>query len=213
MLGALPSFLRDPLALLRRAREMGDVSRLELGFLDAIMLHHPDHVDHVFRTHHRNYLKEGPFWDGVREVLGDGLPTSEGETWRRHRRMMQPQFHRQRITALSNLVIDALDESLSWSDVGPSWQTLEVGGRMPHLTMSVVAATIFGSSSSRQRSEMIANDAAFIANFTFKNPVVTVKPGTTVTWTNADDIPHTVVSKDGLFRSKVLAALAAVSGA
>jgi plastocyanin len=46
--------------------------------------------------------------------------------------------------------------------------------------------------------------AVQIANFTFKNPVVTVKPGTTVTWTNADDIPHTIVSKDGLFRSKVL---------
>jgi plastocyanin len=43
-----------------------------------------------------------------------------------------------------------------------------------------------------------------IANFTFKAPVVTVKPGTTVTWTNADDIPHTVVSKTGLFKSKVL---------
>jgi plastocyanin len=43
-----------------------------------------------------------------------------------------------------------------------------------------------------------------IANFTFKNPMVTVKPGTTVTWTNGDDIPHTVVSKDGLFKSKVL---------
>jgi plastocyanin len=43
-----------------------------------------------------------------------------------------------------------------------------------------------------------------IGNFTFKHPVVTVKPGTTVTWTNADDIPHTVVSKDGLFKSKVL---------
>jgi plastocyanin len=46
--------------------------------------------------------------------------------------------------------------------------------------------------------------AVTIANFTFKNPVVTVKPGTTVTWTNADDIPHTVVSKDGVFKSKVL---------
>lgn len=46
--------------------------------------------------------------------------------------------------------------------------------------------------------------AVQIANFTFKDPEITVKPGTTVTWTNADDIPHTVVSKDGLFRSKVL---------
>ena len=46
--------------------------------------------------------------------------------------------------------------------------------------------------------------AVTIENFTFRNPVVTVKPGTIVTWTNGDDIPHTVVSKDGLFRSKVL---------
>ena len=43
-----------------------------------------------------------------------------------------------------------------------------------------------------------------IGNFTFKSQVLTVKPGTTVTWTNGDDIPHTVVSKDGLFKSKVL---------
>ena len=43
-----------------------------------------------------------------------------------------------------------------------------------------------------------------IANFTFKSQALTVKPGTTITWTNADDIPHTVVSKDGLFKSKVL---------
>ena len=43
-----------------------------------------------------------------------------------------------------------------------------------------------------------------IDNFTFRNPVVTVKPGTTITWTNGDDIPHTVVSKTGAFKSKVL---------
>jgi len=43
-----------------------------------------------------------------------------------------------------------------------------------------------------------------IDNFTFRAPLLTVKPGTTVTWTNGDDIPHTVVSKDGVFKSKVL---------
>lgn len=43
-----------------------------------------------------------------------------------------------------------------------------------------------------------------IGNFTFKAPVTTVKVGTIVTWTNADDIPHTVVSNDGIFKSKVL---------
>ena len=46
--------------------------------------------------------------------------------------------------------------------------------------------------------------AVTIGNFTFKTPVLTVKPGTTVTWTNGDDIPHTVTSNNGAFKSKVL---------
>jgi plastocyanin len=49
-----------------------------------------------------------------------------------------------------------------------------------------------------------ASAAVQIDNFTFKAPVTTVKIGTTVTWMNGDDIPHTVVSKDGFFKSKVL---------
>lgn len=44
-----------------------------------------------------------------------------------------------------------------------------------------------------------------IANFTFAAPVVTVPAGTTVTWVNEDDIPHTVVADDKtMFKSKVL---------
>jgi plastocyanin len=44
-----------------------------------------------------------------------------------------------------------------------------------------------------------------IANFTFAAPAVTVAPGTTVTWVNEDDIPHTIVADDKkTFRSKVL---------
>ena len=42
-----------------------------------------------------------------------------------------------------------------------------------------------------------------IDNFTFEPAQLTVKVGTTVTWTNRDDIPHTVVSA-GKFRSKAL---------
>jgi amicyanin len=43
-----------------------------------------------------------------------------------------------------------------------------------------------------------------IDNFTFGPPALTVKAGTTITWTNGDDIPHTVVSTDKVFKSKVL---------
>jgi len=51
----------------------------------------------------------------------------------------------------------------------------------------------------------LADDATIkIANFTFDPPTLTVKAGTTVTWVNADDIPHLVTDKDGKFRSSAL---------
>ena len=46
--------------------------------------------------------------------------------------------------------------------------------------------------------------AVHISNFTFGPKAVTVKVGQTITWTNDDDIPHTVVATDKSFRSKVL---------
>jgi len=43
-----------------------------------------------------------------------------------------------------------------------------------------------------------------IDNFVFEPALVTVKAGTTVTWTNRDDIPHTVAAKERQFKSKVM---------
>ena len=68
--------------------------------------------------------------------------------------------------------------------------TLALSGVAPPATAKVAPAASTG--------------AVRIENFTFNSPLVTVRPGTTVTWTNNDDIPHTVVSKSGLFKSKVL---------
>jgi plastocyanin len=49
-----------------------------------------------------------------------------------------------------------------------------------------------------------ANAAVKIDNFVFGPQTVTVRVGATVTWTNSDDIPHTAVSTDGVFKSKVM---------
>jgi plastocyanin len=43
-----------------------------------------------------------------------------------------------------------------------------------------------------------------IDNFTFSAPTITVAAGTQVTWTNRDDMPHTIASDDKLFKSKAL---------
>src|ERR1700759_5512658 len=71
---------------------------------------------------------------------------------------------------------------------------------------AMLAASVFLMSTVASMTKAATPVAAAVGidNFTFKQPVVTVKPGTTVTWTNGDDIPHTVVAKDGTFKSKVL---------
>jgi plastocyanin len=49
-----------------------------------------------------------------------------------------------------------------------------------------------------------ANSEIKIDNFSFGPQTVTVPVGTTVTWVNRDDIPHTSVSTEGVFKSKVM---------
>jgi plastocyanin len=58
------------------------------------------------------------------------------------------------------------------------------------------------NSSSDQPSA--ANTAVNIDNFVFGPQTITVPVGATVIWTNKDDIPHTAVSTDGVFKSKVM---------
>jgi len=62
-----------------------------------------------------------------------------------------------------------------------------------------VAACLVVSANAHAEETVIA-----IENFTFNPAEVTIQPGTTVTWKNADDIPHSVVEDAAKFRSKVL---------
>ena len=72
------------------------------------------------------------------------------------------------------------------------------------LTFAGLAA-VLGLSLVASGHQALADDPTIkIANFTFDPPTLTVKAGTTVTWVNADDIPHLVSEKDGMFRSSAL---------
>jgi plastocyanin len=76
------------------------------------------------------------------------------------------------------------------------------------LAMPVVVATLLlfvGSPSVRATDQSSAANAAVkIDNFVFGPKTLSVPVGATVTWTNSDDIPHTTVSTEGVFKSKVL---------
>jgi len=69
------------------------------------------------------------------------------------------------------------------------------------LLLGAVALTTTNASAGSQESPTAQ---VKIDNFSFTPTTLTVASGTTVTWTNSDDVPHTVVSDDKLFKSKVL---------
>ena len=69
------------------------------------------------------------------------------------------------------------------------------------MMMVAVLATARGVVANPQQA---ATAEVKIDNFSFGPATLTVAPGTTVTWVNHDDIPHTVVSTDSVFKSKVL---------
>jgi plastocyanin len=78
--------------------------------------------------------------------------------------------------------------------------------RVAGLAVTVmIAALLFAGSPSVAANDRpsAANAEVKIDNFSFGPETLTVAVGTTVTWTNRDDIPHTVVSTDGVFKSKV----------
>ncbi len=77
------------------------------------------------------------------------------------------------------------------------------------LAAPVVAAAVLLAGGARgvaagAEQAQASNVEVKIDNFSFGPTTLTVAVGTTVTWTNRDDIPHTVVSDDKVFKSKVL---------
>ena len=77
---------------------------------------------------------------------------------------------------------------------------------VPGLAFPVMIAMLLleGSPSVRATDQPSAANAVTIDNFSFGPQTLTVPVGATVTWVNRDDIPHTSVSIDGLFKSKVM---------
>jgi cytochrome P450 len=110
------------------------------------MLNHPRHAQYVLRDNSQNYHKGGAMWDYFRTILGNGLIVTEGDFWLRQRRMMQPQFHRQRLAALTDLMIDAIDETLTaWDAHRPEDEPFDMVPGLSQLTMNVIVKTLFGT--------------------------------------------------------------------
>ncbi|WP_162913098.1 cytochrome P450 [Rhodospirillaceae bacterium SYSU D60014] len=150
IVGIGPEIRRDPLAYLTSlAQRCGDVVHLNLGRQRVFLLNHPNHVAHVLQANYRNYRKSD-FYDKVRPTFGDGLVTSEGDFWRRQRKLAQPAFHRERIEALAKVMTDATGEMLRrWESTAAQdaagGATLDITTEMFRLTLDIVLRSLFGA--------------------------------------------------------------------
>jgi cytochrome P450 len=136
--------IRDPLGRLEADwREYGDVIRIRIGPLRYYGLVHPDHVQHVLQENNRNYVK-GPIIARVKILVGDGLFTSEGDFWRRQRRLAQPTFHRQRIAGFVDTMTSAAGGMLdAWSRAATTGATFDLAAEMSRVTLRIVGRALF----------------------------------------------------------------------
>jgi cytochrome P450 len=142
----LPAIRRDPVGVfMRGALRFGDVVYYRIGPRRGYLLTNPEDVRHVLQDNARNYHKS-PLYDKLRLFLGNGLLTSEDDLWLRQRRIAQPAFHRQRVTALAGVMGEAArDTAARWQPFAAAGQPVDVDEEMMRLTRTVVVRALLGA--------------------------------------------------------------------
>jgi cytochrome P450 len=139
---------RDPLGLMLGSRERyGDVVRFKFGPFDYYLVADPDVVKHVLVDNAKSYRKSRNYL-GLKLVLGNGLLTSEGDYWRRQRKLAQPAFHRERLAGFAATMARATRDLLDrWHasdrDEGGQGRVFCIHEEMMRLTFRIVGLTLF----------------------------------------------------------------------
>ena len=142
LIGSALQFRKDRLGFLTAcARQHGDMARFRMGPVDVVLLSHPDAVREVLTVRHRAFSK-GPVLQRARGVLGDGLLTSEGDSHRRDRLLLQAAFHPRRIERYAAEMVDVVGTTVrSWRPAEPR----DIHVDTVRTTLTVAGRTLFGT--------------------------------------------------------------------
>jgi len=151
LVGHLPAFRAKPIEFLMKvAREYGDLPHFRLGPYPVYLVNHPDLIRQVLVADQIHFTKSRAL-QRARILLGDGLLTSEGEFHTRQRRLVQPAFHRERLVGYAATMVDcALYVRERWKP----GSTVNVADEMMHLTLAIVAKTLFSADVESEASEI-----------------------------------------------------------
>jgi cytochrome P450 len=148
LVGHLREFRADRLAFMTRcAREYGDIVPLKLLGHPVFLLNRPDLIEQVLVTHTKHFIKHA----GLRlykPILGNGLVTSEGEFWRRQRKLSAPAFQASRLPSYAKVMVEATERMCAaWAESleKGTLQSRDVNADMMRLTLEIACRTLFGA--------------------------------------------------------------------
>lgn len=152
LLGLLPHLRREGAIgfFESRRRRLGDVYRIRMGTRSAVVVSHPDAFERVLAGHKRRYVK-GNLYGPIREFLGLGLVTLEGEAWKGRRRLMQPYFHRAALETMVGTMVDVIGRFLDdLQRRHPEGGEVDIHHEMVRLTLDIVGTALFGPQITRR---------------------------------------------------------------
>jgi cytochrome P450 len=140
LIGNIPLAARNPVAVFSRwAKDYGNIFYYRAGWIHVYFLNHPDLIEFVLVRNYQNFLKDRVIQNS-RWFFGDGLLTSEGEHWKRQRRLSQPSFHREKIASYADVMTNYAERMLShWQDGA----IVDIHQEMMRLTLRIVVRALF----------------------------------------------------------------------
>jgi cytochrome P450 len=156
--------------------EFGSVVRCRIpGQFTFFILNEPAHVEHVLSLNQKNYRKAITY-DELRPVLGNGLLTSEGDFWRRQRRLAAPAFHHQRVLGFAGTMSASAREMLDrWDGTARAGGILDVAREMNRLTLGIAGKLLFSRDVSGD-ADVIGTSLSICMEEALRRTMAIVKP-------------------------------------
>ena len=169
---ALRALRDNQLSVYSRDSFVIDFGEARLLFHNFVLVNEPDFIEHILVTNHQNYVKGHLARQILEWALGNSLLISEGDFWRRQRRIMTPAFHRQHLSNAAAVMMRRTGQRVErWRTPCERGERLDIAHEMMSLTMEIVGEALFSSEIANSIDELGRAVTTLSASLGTPNPL------------------------------------------